>query len=72
MDTQKFEIDRVERFWYWSGRNYQTFKEITFWYNPITLERKETSRIWSGDDWNKPEWVQCITEHNKMLDANYF
>ena len=70
---RKFEIDRVEKFWYWHNRNWKTFREITFWYNPETFERKETSRTWC-EDWDtlKPKWAECITEHNKMMDYNGF
>ena len=68
-----FKIDRVEKFWFFHNRNFKTFKEITFWYNPETMERKETSRCWSEDSGGiKPEFAENITEHNKTMDYKGF
>ncbi len=67
-------IDRVESYWYWSGRNERTFKEVTFWFDPNTCERKETVRIehiGNKEDWKLPEWAKCITNHNKAQDYEY-
>ena len=63
------ELEKVERFWWYHNRNHKTYKEITFWYDPETLERKETERFWCTDDGTSmPVWAECITSHNKMLD----
>lgn len=69
--TGQWHIDRVESYWYWSGRNQRTFKEVTFWFNPANCERKETSRweiVYGGDVWGLPDWAKCIDKHNKMQD----
>lgn len=72
--TGVWAIDRVESYWYWSGRNDLTYKEVTFWFDPTTCERKETVRAEScclGDKWKLPEWAKCITAHNKGQDYEY-
>lgn len=72
--TEYWTIDRVETYWYWSGRNDITYKEITFWYDPSTCERKETVRSASAlhsEKYNLPEWAKCITNHNKSMDYEY-
>ena len=41
---KEWKIESVDRYWYWSSRNGKTYCEITYWYEPHTLERKETKR----------------------------
>lgn len=73
-NSTPWEIEKVDRYYYASGRNAWTYKEITFWFNPHTLERKETVRedtINTGEEYNLPEWAKGITIRNKKLDADY-
>ena len=69
----KFEIEKVDRFWYFHNRNHKTYKEITFWYSPTSFERRETERVWATD-WNcqRPTWAENITEHNNSLEHMYY
>lgn len=67
------DIERVDRYYYASGRNNWTYKEVTYWYNPLTTERKETIRqtdIITGSEWDLPEWAKGITERRRTLE-NY-
>lgn len=65
-----WELELTEKFFYESGRFTTEYVEISYWYNPITLERKETVRkqtVTKGDtlsDWAKecgyrPHLNQC-------------
>ena len=63
---QEWKIDRVESYYYASGRNRLTYEEITYWYNPNTCDRKETKRTATvGDNKNSwydlPDWAKPIT-----------
>jgi hypothetical protein len=67
----KWEIERTDSYWYWSSRNGTSFVEITYWYDPINLERKETKRAVNnhyGDNYSLPDWAKAITDHRKHLD----
>ena len=68
----EWKIDRVESFYYRSNRFYDvTYVEITYWYNPETLERKETSRsqtIIKGNEHQLQDWAKSITTRNKNLE----
>lgn len=68
---KEWKIESVDRYYYASGRNYNTYKEVTYWYNPRTLERKETVReqtISTGSEYELEEWAKGITRRNKSLD----
>lgn len=74
MKKGSWEIESVDRYYYASGRNYDTYKEVTFYFNNKTLERKEVVRevtILSGDIWSLPEWAKSITVRRKSLESNY-
>lgn len=74
---QKFEdwkIESVDRYYYASGRNYWTYKEVTYWYEARTMERKESIRqetISTGGEWNLPEWAKGITSRRKSLELDF-
>lgn len=71
--AQKWEIERVEKYWYWSGRNSKTYKEVTFWVAMPSLKRKEFTRVHhciAGNEWDNPDWVNTITNHNKVLSES--
>lgn len=69
----EWKIDSVDRYYYQSGRNYTTYKEVTYWYEIHTLERKETVRsetINDGSVHQLPEWARGITTRNRLLEIN--
>lgn len=58
----EWKIEKTDRYWFFSGRNCKHYIEITFWYNPSTLERKETTRtedIFKGDEHKLSPW--CLS-----------
>jgi hypothetical protein len=68
---KKWEIESVDRYWYTSGRNGLAYVETTFWFEAHTLERKETKReefIYSGQEYQLPEWAKSITVNRKSLN----
>ncbi|HUI31996.1 MAG TPA: hypothetical protein VLY84_00135 [Dysgonamonadaceae bacterium] len=70
---EKWNIEKVDRYYYASGRNYDTYKEITYWYESHTMVRKETVReatISVGDKHGLPEWARGITNRRKDLETN--
>lgn len=73
--NKSFSIEKVDRYWYWSGRNYKTYVEVTFWFDPFTQERSETTRseTATGEEYyNLPAWAKSITTHLKHLDCFNF
>ena len=75
IDKERFEIEKVDRYYYFDGRNSKRYVETTFWYNPYTLERKETQRnvfIQEGQEYKLPEWAMSITVRRKDLQSNNF
>lgn len=73
MDKERFEIDSVDRYYFFDGRNSKRYVETTFWYNPYTLERKETQRnefITAGCEYKLPEWARSITVRRKDLESD--
>lgn len=75
VEVDRWQIEKVDRYWYYCGRNNREFVETTYWYDPITLRRKETSRkkcFFPSEEWEMPDWCRGITEHRRSLDAaNY-
>lgn len=72
--AETWQIEDVTRYYYASGRNYWTYVEITAWYNPVSLERKEVKRletISTGEEWKLPDWAQLITDRRKNLEASF-
>ena len=70
-----FMIESVDRYWYYCGRNNREFVEVTFWINPLTLERKETVRkesFFPSEEFRMPEWCKSIKDHRSSLDAQYY
>lgn len=68
---EKWEVESVDRYWYWSSRNGKTYIEITYWFEPHTLQRKETKRSVDnhyGDHYSLPDWAKSITENRKSLN----
>ena len=68
---EKWEIESVDRHWYWSSRNGKTYIETTYWFEPHTLQRKETKRSVDnhyGDYYSLPDWAKSITENRKSLN----
>lgn len=74
MAKVRWEIEKTESYWYWESRNGKSFVEITFWYNPFTLDRMETKREVKNvyDNYSLPDWAKTVTVHNKSLDNNWF
>lgn len=69
----KWKIDRVESFWYFSGRYEKTYSEITYWYDPISLIRRETQRTYSTEyTHGLPDWCKSIQTRNKNLEDGTF
>ncbi len=69
--STEWKIDRVETFWYQSGRYCRTYTEVTYWYDPVNCNRRETKRSFtaSGTD-ELPDWAQPIQTRNRILE-NY-
>lgn len=70
-----FNVESVDRYWYYCGRNNREFVEITYWVNPLTLERKETVRresFFPAEEDRMPEWCKSIKAHRVSLDATYY
>jgi hypothetical protein len=70
----EWKIEQVERYYYFSGRNQTTYIEITFWYNPITLERKEKKRnitINDGEKHKLPDWARIPMNRNRSLEYDH-
>lgn len=75
MNKLSFQIETVDRYWYYCGRNNRKFVEVTFWINPLTFERKETVRgesFFPSEEYKMPEWCKSIKEHRSSLDAQYY
>jgi len=71
---EDWKIESVDRYYYASGRNYWTYKEVTYWYEAHTMQRKETVRqetISTGGEWNLPEWAKGITSRRKSLESDF-
>lgn len=74
-EDESWEVENVERYWYFSSRNGKDFIETTYWVNTKSTLRKETKReIKShyGDKYSLPDWAREITEHKKSLDNSIF
>ena len=72
MSSEEFKIESVDRYYYFSGRNGKNYVEVTFWYNPVSLERKETKRsesIYTGQEYQLPDWAKSITERRRGLES---
>lgn len=68
---ETWKIERTESYYYLSGRNETTYVEMTFWYNKVTREQKETQRSHSCLDKeriDRPNWARGIKSHNKSLN----
>lgn len=69
---EEWKIESVDRYFYASGRNHWTYKEVTYWFESHTMQRKETLRqaeIVTGGNWNLPEWAKSITDRRKSLES---
>jgi len=72
---ENWQIESVDRYWYWASRNGRTFVETTYWFESHTMQRKETKREIPnhyGDCYGLPEWAKNVQEHRKSLDCGYF
>lgn len=68
---EEWKIESVDRYYYASGRNYDTYKEVTYWFESHTMQRKESIRtetILTGATHQLPEWAKSITERRKSLE----
>lgn len=73
-NCEEWKIESVDRYYYASGRNYWTYKEITYWYEIHTLDKKETVReetILINNEWRLPEWAKGITTRKRSLESNF-
>lgn len=71
--NEEWKIDRVDSYYYQCGRNNNEYVEVTFWFNPYSLERKETSRsvcCYCGQEYSLPEWAKVITKRNRLLESD--
>lgn len=74
-EEEQWEVESVDKYWYFSSRNGVDYIEITFWVNPKNNQRKETKREVKshyGDKYSLPDWARSITDHRKSLDNNVF
>jgi len=72
LKLEGWKVEIVDRYYYASGRNYWAYKEVTYWYNTHSLQRKETVRqadIVTGGEWGLPEWAKGIIVRNKSLES---
>lgn len=71
--SPRWEIDTVDRYYYYCGRNALAYIETTYWFNPETCERKETTRsesIYDGEQYKLPEWAKGITTRRRSLESD--
>lgn len=71
LDLKEWKIESVDRYFYISTRNGKAFVEITYWYHPVSLERKETKRevrIFNGEEYKLPDWAKSCNEYRRQLD----
>jgi len=65
---EEWKIENVDRWKQVDGRNSWLYKEVTYWYESHTMQRKETMRqfsIYTGEEYKLPEWAQGITKRIK-------
>lgn len=70
---KEWEVESIDRYYYASGRNGWNYREVTFWFEKHTLERKETLRqidIYTGQEWDLPTWAKSIKERRKSLETD--
>jgi len=71
MAENNWQIEMTDRYYYRSGRNYDTYMEVTFYYCTITGNRMEKTRsqeiLYNRQD-QLEDWAKSITEHRKKLD----
>lgn len=70
MKNKKWQIESVDRYYYHNGRNSKEYVELTFWYHPITCERKDTKRtefISDGEEYKLPDWCHSC-QYRKSLN----
>ncbi|MFA5649539.1 MAG: hypothetical protein WC914_00135 [Proteiniphilum sp.] len=68
---ESWQIERVDRYYYQSGRNHNTWIETTYWYETHTMKRIEKTRTYDGlanDTYNMPDWAKGITERRRLLE----
>lgn len=66
-------LSETQRFYYHSGPNSITYKEVSFWYNKDTMERTDTVRsfiLTDAKESNMPDWCQCC-EYRKQLNTDW-
>ncbi|MDD4009267.1 MAG: hypothetical protein PHQ67_05585 [Fermentimonas sp.] len=71
---EEWKIESVERHWQRSGRNSKTYREVTHWFEPHTMKRKETIReefIYDGQEYRLPDWAKGITKRISSVADNY-
>lgn len=65
---EEWMIESVDRWRQVDGRNSWLYKEVTYWYEKHTMQRKETVRvadIYDGQEFLLPEWAKGITKRIK-------
>ena len=68
---QSWKIESVDRYYYVGTRNSKDYVEITYWFDEITLERKETKRefrVYGRDTHNLPDWATACNEYRRQFD----
>jgi hypothetical protein len=71
---KEWKIESVDRYYHFCNRYQTKYVETTYWYEPHTLERKETTRIFEinyQDIHKLPDWAKSITQRRNSLDFNY-
>lgn len=69
-DKKQWQIESTDRYYFLSSRNSKQYQEVTFWYNPYTFERKETTRIEycsDGQEYKLSEWCKSC-QYRKSLN----
>ena len=67
---EKWELEITEMYMYLNGRYSKCFVRISYWYNPITLERKETIEkeyCNDGQEHILPDWTKSC-EYRRGLN----
>ena len=68
---QEWKIESVDRYYQADGRNTWLYREVTYWYEKHTMERKETVRqacTYTGNEYSLPEWAKGITKKIKTIN----
>lgn len=64
-----WKIDRIETYWYQSGRDSRTYVKITYWSQADSSVKKELKISYTAcDEENLPFWTLSAQKRNTSLE----